>query len=231
MTEPKNFLSRWSRQKLDRLRQPDASPRVEKLATESRDPGAAGPQNGPDQAGAAPVPFDPATLPPVESIDATTDILPFLQAGVPLALKRAALRRAWSADPAIRDFIGLAENSWDFNDPNGVPGFGPLSAADLQQLADHIRAESSPFQQAESEKSTAASSSAAAEHPAAVPQRNAADAANRVAADRPENESDCDRKPDINSAGHEPTYVAMRQNGRDANAAAPASRHGGALPK
>lgn len=30
------------------------------------------------------------------------------------------------ADPAIREFKGLAENSWDFTDPNGVPGFGPM---------------------------------------------------------------------------------------------------------
>jgi hypothetical protein len=29
-------------------------------------------------------------------------------------------------DPAIRDFIGLAENQWDFTKPDAVPGFGPL---------------------------------------------------------------------------------------------------------
>src|SRR6516165_9885204 len=31
-----------------------------------------------------------------------------------------------SAEPATRDFIGLAENQWDFNAPDGVPGFGSL---------------------------------------------------------------------------------------------------------
>ena len=30
-------------------------------------------------------------------------------------------------DPLIRDFRGLSENSWDFTDPYGVPGFGPMS--------------------------------------------------------------------------------------------------------
>jgi len=45
-------------------------------------------------------------------------------------LTRAALRHAWASDPAIRDFIGLAENQWDFNDPNAILGFGPLSASD-----------------------------------------------------------------------------------------------------
>jgi hypothetical protein len=45
-------------------------------------------------------------------------------------LTRAALRSAWAADPAIRDFIGIAESQWDFNDPAAIPGFGPLGAAD-----------------------------------------------------------------------------------------------------
>jgi hypothetical protein len=69
-------------------------------------------------------------LPPIESITATTDVRPFLAPGVPPELTRAALRRAWVADPQIRDFIGIAENQWDFNDPNGVPGFGPLGPLD-----------------------------------------------------------------------------------------------------
>ena len=41
-------------------------------------------------------------------------------------MRLAALRRAWIADPAIRNFKGLAENDWDFNDPNSMMGFGPL---------------------------------------------------------------------------------------------------------
>jgi hypothetical protein len=49
---------------------------------------------------------------------------------VPAELTRAALRRAWTSDPAIRDFIGIAENQWDFNDPDGIPGFGPLPATE-----------------------------------------------------------------------------------------------------
>jgi hypothetical protein len=30
------------------------------------------------------------------------------------------------ADPAIKDFVGLSENGWDFTKPEGIPGFGPL---------------------------------------------------------------------------------------------------------
>jgi hypothetical protein len=72
-------------------------------------------------------PSNAVNLVPIESIGAGSDIRPFLAPGVPADLTRAALRRAWSADPAIRDFIGLSENSWDFNGPDGVPGFDPLT--------------------------------------------------------------------------------------------------------
>ncbi len=75
-------------------------------------------------------PFDPASLPSIDSITADTDIVAFLKSGVPTELTRAALRRAWTSDPAIRDFIGIAENQWDFNDPNGMAGFGRLNASE-----------------------------------------------------------------------------------------------------
>src|SRR3984885_6541770 len=66
------------------------------------------------------------TLPAIDSITATTDIRAFLKPGVPDGLKHAALRQAWATDPAIRDFIGIAENQWDFNKPQDIPGFGLL---------------------------------------------------------------------------------------------------------
>jgi hypothetical protein len=75
-------------------------------------------------------PFDPTSLPSIDSITADTDVVAFLKSGVPTALTRAALRRAWTSDPAIRDFIGIADNQWDFNDPNGISGFGRLNAAE-----------------------------------------------------------------------------------------------------
>jgi hypothetical protein len=30
------------------------------------------------------------------------------------------------ADPAIRDHVGLSENSWNFSAADSVPGFGPM---------------------------------------------------------------------------------------------------------
>jgi len=79
---------------------------------------------------AMPEPFDPASLPSIGSITADTDIVAFLKSDVPTELTRAALRRAWTSDPAIRDFIGIAENQWDFNDPKGMAGFGRLDASE-----------------------------------------------------------------------------------------------------
>jgi hypothetical protein len=72
-------------------------------------------------------PFDMTNLPPIDSIVGDTDVTAFLRAGVPGELMRLALRRAWTSDPAIRDFIGIAENQWDFNNPSGIPGFGALA--------------------------------------------------------------------------------------------------------
>ena len=40
--------------------------------------------------------------------------------------ERRDFKALWR-DPAIRNYVGLSENSWDFNAPGGVPGFGPLN--------------------------------------------------------------------------------------------------------
>jgi hypothetical protein len=91
------------------------------------------PSTAPDTA--AP-PFDPLSVPPIESITADTDIRCFLAPGVPPELTRAALRRAWAADPKIRDFIGLADYDWDFNAPGSMVGFGSLEMTDeLRRMA------------------------------------------------------------------------------------------------
>jgi len=126
--------------------------------------------------------FDPATLPPVESIDAGTDVSAFLRPGVPADLAQAALRRAWVADPAIRDFVGLAENAWDFNAADGVPGFGPLRTIDdvqrlVAQVAGVLPTKAPEAPVAEEEENVAEPTQAAAQRvPAAVQPESAATA-------------------------------------------------------
>jgi hypothetical protein len=114
-----DFLKRWSRRKRE----------VAKEDAAARPPAPVASQT-PDAAGKAETQFDPASLPSIESITALSDVTAFLQAGVPAELTRAALRHVWTADPSIRDFVGLAENAWDFTDPSAMPGFGPLEATE-----------------------------------------------------------------------------------------------------
>jgi hypothetical protein len=134
MTDPDNFLSRWSRKKINEKREPAGQPEPPADNDEAAPVQAEGvAQPGSARAGEAQTKpeaealgFDLASLPSIDSIGPQTDISAFLQPGVPTEMRHAALRRAWSVDPAIRDFRGLQENDWNFNDPNGVPGFGPL---------------------------------------------------------------------------------------------------------
>jgi hypothetical protein len=121
MSDTENFLARWSRLKRE---SGVAESHVDEKPPTDALPAAAVP--APDLP--SPPAFDPASLPPIESIVADSDIRPFLQACVPEELTRAALRNTWTADPAIRDFIGIADNQWDFNEPGAMPGFGPIGA-------------------------------------------------------------------------------------------------------
>jgi hypothetical protein len=124
------FLARWSRRKREAKVTADAPPRTQTAET----------PNPPPIAAENPAEVDLSSLPPIDSITAASDVTAFLRQGIPPELSRAALRRAWAADPAIRDFVGLAENAWDFNDPHAMPGFGPLDCSEEQlgALVDRI---------------------------------------------------------------------------------------------
>jgi hypothetical protein len=130
MTAPENFVSRWARLKSES----DIEPKTEAIGSGPRpevvalaDAEAPFAQQRDRVVGE---PFDAASLPSIETITVDTDVRGFLQSHVPAALTRAALRQAWASDPAIRDFIGIAENQWDFNDPTAMPGFGPMLETD-----------------------------------------------------------------------------------------------------
>ncbi len=151
MSGDDGFLARWARRKRGAAKPKDAPG-----GAASEPPAVAAP---PEEAL-----FDPASLPPIDSIGAGSDISAFLAPGVPAALTRAALRRAWSADPAIRDFIGLSENSWDFNAAGGVPGFGPISADEVRRLLAQVTGEP----QAEKPAPAATSSNPTPEQPPPV---------------------------------------------------------------
>ncbi len=136
MSDDENFLSRWARRK----REVAESERAESQAPPSDSAAQKPPADAAQAVPAAKEPeFDLSKLPSLDSITAATDVSAFMQAGVPAALRHAALRRAWVADPAIRDFVGLAENAWDFTDPDAMAGFGALDpGVDVKKLVAEI---------------------------------------------------------------------------------------------
>ncbi len=188
MSEPENFLSRWSRRKA--AGEPP-EPAAEAAPAKPGEPAVkpASPAAAPATPAPAEPAFDPASLPSLDSIGAQTDISAFLKPGVPSGLRNAALRRAWSADPAIRDFKGLQENDWNFNDPNGIPGFGELSpTTDVKKMLAELFGETPRAQQADAEIS------APPEQP--TPASNELSATSEHAALEPPDTAALDSKPD-----------------------------------
>lgn len=135
MNDPENFLTRWSRRKRgaadesDQPRRDEQEPRAADAPPVESAADAAPPASSSDSGTPEPV-FDLSKLPPIETIAAETDIRAFLAPGVPADVRLAALRRAWVADPKVRDFVGLADYDWDFNTPGAIPGFGSLEMTD-----------------------------------------------------------------------------------------------------
>jgi len=218
MNERENFISRWSRRKREvanekaQGEQPgiaDAAKETDQSASLSSE------QSKLTNADAAD--FDVASLPPIESIEAGTDITAFMRAGVPSELRHAALRRAWSADASIRDFVGLNENYWsDVTGPGGVVGFGDLDPGlDVKRMVSEIFGENAP-QKAGSE------SSDTSPVPAAV--------------SRPGSDEKSVNAPDVNTsetARIEGAKIAATQNHlpTEQTEQKPVRRHGGALPE
>lgn len=81
MSGEEGFLSRWSRLKREGSQPEEPAPIAEAKAEEEAPP--------------------PPDLPPVESLGKESDYSAFLQAGVPAALRREALRRLWTTDPVL----------------------------------------------------------------------------------------------------------------------------------
>jgi hypothetical protein len=138
--EKAGFLARWSRRKLAPEPEAASPPAVpEALPGAPADAEAQTDVALPRPPAACPIPGGPeidlASLPPLESLTVASDVTPFLRAGVPSALRNAALRRMWSLDPSIRDFINCVDYQWDFNTPGGLPhGFANELVGDIGKM-------------------------------------------------------------------------------------------------
>jgi len=222
MSADENFLARWTRRKRAGAAKARSQPKP-KDAGEGAVPAAAAASLPPGKDQSL---VDPTSLPPIETIGAGSDIRPFLTNGVPADLTRAALRRAWSADPAIRDFIGLSENSWDFNAPGGVPGFGSLAVEDGRRLLARVMEETERLgpgrPAAERLPDGRASAPAGGSH-----QTTTGSAAHQIKLAR---DTDADQASPM--ARSERANIAMqhKRGERKSRLPLPRRRHGGALP-
>ena len=222
MSGDESFLARWARRKRGAAPTARGQPKPENT-----------PDGAASEAAAASVApeetlslFDPASLPPIEAIGAGSDIRPFLAAGAPADLTRAALRRAWSADPTIRDFIGLSENSWDFNAPGGIPGFGSLPEEDARRLLARVTGEKEASDTAppaaarlSEDQTSAPASGPDLRTPGSVPDQT-----------KLGHNTDADHPNPMPSAETSNIAVRHEMDEREARPPLPRRRHGGALP-
>lgn len=236
-----DFLSRWSRRKL-KPDQPDAqAPAPAGTASPGIAPaGTALPGLPPGDPPALPgtpdgqelTPEEVAALTPIADFTVETDITAFLRRGVPDALRNAALRRMWSLDPKIRDYVSEArEYAYDWNTPGGVPGNGPLLATDdVEALVRKVVGRAKPPTEASEPGEAAAAWSGSSQDRENGPERgeNAPEARGR---DEPSS------SPPIVpvSGGEEPSrsspeLLRPRPGVEPAPRSASSRRHGGAKP-
>jgi Protein of unknown function (DUF3306) len=223
MNDPDNFLSRWSRRKrgadADTSRTEGADVQPGDRAPPPADPTRPAAK---EEVGHPPA-FDVTSLPPLESIGAGTDISPFMQTGVPTALRHAALRRAWTADPAIKDYVGLNENFWDAAGPDGViPGFGELDPGlDVKRMVAELFGETAP-DKPEAEQRASAPAPAQSDENLEMPDNRdiaANPAPPQSAPQQNENAATQKKTAQGAQAAPEPTMQKMTR------------RHGGAMPE
>jgi hypothetical protein len=207
MSEQEGFLSRWSRRKRAAV---DAPPAPAEAAPPLAAPSTGYPVAGSPAAEALPE-FDPASLPPIESLTAESDITGFLRPQVPAALRTAALRRVWTLDPAIRDYVGPADYAWDYNAPDGMAGFSLELGGDVKRLL------AQAIGLVEEDEEKAPVGTVVAELPEAAPPPLSAPVAAPAA--------ELERGPDPAAQPDSPIGSSL-----DSPLAAPPRRHGGARP-
>lgn len=187
-----SFAGRWSRLKREaEAPAPETEPRIEPEAE-------AEPEIEPEISAE-----EIAALPPVETLEPGADLGPFLRRGVPRALRQAALRRMWTINPAIRDYVDPArEYALDWNAPGGVPGGGAVSPSEVAAMLGRL------FRPP------------ASAEPAAAPPSMPAETLTETPAETPAAPPDAPAAP----------VVAAPAAPADPSPAAPRPRHGSATP-
>lgn len=136
------FLVRWSRRKRGAAVPEEAAVETvvapEVLAPEPEAPPVAPVAEVAPPAAEREVAAEPVSLPSLGSVTLDGNLSAFLRPGVPPGLQNAALRRMWSLDVGIRDFVGPADYAWDYNVEGGVPGSSLGMAGNLRAMLAQI---------------------------------------------------------------------------------------------
>jgi Protein of unknown function (DUF3306) len=111
--DDEGFASRWSRLKQQSR---NDQPRADALTPAPEQPVApVEPAPDKEKAQEAEKPFDPSTLPPVESLTKESDYSVFMRSEVPEELRQKALRRLWASDPILSAPEILDMHNLDYN--------------------------------------------------------------------------------------------------------------------
>jgi hypothetical protein len=223
-----NVFTRWSRRKqVARFRESPAPDKVH-----APDAGAAETIAEPAEQQPAAEELDAEALPRLEDLTAESDLSAFLRKGVPKALKSAALRKMWSLDPAIRDYVGPSEYAWDFNQPGSMAGFGALDAK--KTVVDFLSTAGRGLQTDETE-ATAASNALEAQppqRPALSPEREPEVSPDDSEDALPESAQSAVNPRPVLFDQVEPDAEPRQASGPAESAEVPARpRHGGAMPR
>ncbi len=209
--DDKNFLSRWSQRKRAaeaEVPQQDAEkPRGEAAALAAAEAGQDALPAGADGR------IDPADLPDIDSLDASSDFTVFLKDGVPDALRRRALRKLWRLDPVFGHLDGLNDYDLDYtNAGTVVEGLKTIYQVGKGMVLNEEEAEKLPEEAAEA---------AAAQDPAPDAAPALAEARSGEAAVPPAEAGTAESKPE--AAGQKP-----RNPGDPLVTGGPTRRHSGA---
>jgi len=168
---PEAFLQRWSRRKAEARR---PASQVPEPAPEAAAPQPAAPPDPQPE----PAPLTDADMPPLDTLDESSDLSPFFSRGVSEELRRRALRKIFSlAAYNVRD--GLNDYDEDYTH------FEPLGNTITADMRHRQEREALEREQAEAERRASAQTAeqrAPAEVPAEAPPEDAGEAPARTAA-------------------------------------------------
>jgi hypothetical protein len=166
-------------------------------------------------------------LPSLDDVLPGGDVSMFLAKHVPDSLRNMALRKAWASDPEISSFIEIAENQWDFNNPDSIPGFSSkLEGFDIKAMVEKMFNNVAPLEEKTADLTLEALESNELGH-----QEAPAEISENIIMDTKSKENTENPSKIAKDEKDKTTDVALQQNATESIFYdIPKKRHGSALP-